>query len=301
MTDKFGLANVPFWAFPLTDDGWKELDEMPLFRRFTHFSNNNPDSRWWPFHMNEEDVDYILERLAERKKVYRFTLIDRNSSYGPGDEEDDDIRRRLLGGIKRGDTWILPLALDAACSILTVIGSSPAATFMVYNGAEGKDSLDAHKFDWDFGRPSRSLKYPENLLEALLARIDPRVVTGDFRHRYWAKNPDGTLYRHYHSTLAPTGLSKRRIYQETGVHANLGDDRYWLERQYLTLSRHADEWWWHGVIHVNAAEQNPVYAWSAETISKLEYPVERKEYFGYLAGEQGREVEKWLTERELTL
>lgn len=291
MSVEYGLANVPFWAFPLTDDGWKELDERPLFRAFEYFSNNCPDSEWWSLFYHTEDVAYIMERLRERGKVYRMTLVDRNNFLRFAGESDDELRMRIIHSVKVGAVDTIALALDAINRMREIIGETE---WMVWNGAEGKDSLGEHHFDWDLGRPSRSLELPENLFEALLLRSGVANVTGDFRHRYWARNPDGSIYRHYHSTLAPVGFPRTKIYSETGVHANLGNTVESLDRQFRALSRHADEWWWHGVIHLNAAEKNPVNAWSHSTLGALEYPVERKEYFGLLAAEG---VEEWLVQK----
>lgn len=305
MSVEYGIANVPFWAFPLTDEGWKELDERPLFQACKMFSNNAPDSRYFPLFErkdgltveseNAEKARYILARLTERGKLYRLTLIDRNWAWaidkGFPDVTDNAIREDLLVGIKQGLLGTWEWALNTALTLMDTLGGGE---WMVWNGAEGKDSVENHHFRWDFSQTHLAAR-SKRMADAFEEVLYVRAITADFRHRYWAKNPDG-IYRHYHRTLPFEGYTgkARKVYQETGVHANLGDTQYWLERQHNSFIRYADEWWWHGVIHLNSKEESPQDAWSHETLHLLDYPPQREEYHSLLA-EPG--VEEWLIRR----
>ncbi len=137
---RIGLANIPFWAFPLTDEGWKRLEEMPLFQAFDDFSNNAPDSRWFPVADHREEMEYIVARLRKRGKRYRLVLLDRNWSLAEfvydrwiaavpsldqdfradSHPSDDGIRREVLTGIKRGDPEVWENAIRAAREVLSL-------------------------------------------------------------------------------------------------------------------------------------------------------------------------------------
>lgn len=313
MSVEYGIANVPFWAFPLTDEGWKELDERPLFQAARMFSNNAPDSRYFPLYEkkdgviveseNAEKARYILARLTERGKRYRLTLIDRNWVWAvhnglEGVEVNDNaIRDELLGGIKHGLLGTWTWAIKEASRLVDTLGDDRTVSveYMVFNGAEGKDSVENHHFRWDYSQTDYAAR-SKRMADAFEEVLTYWAMTADFRHRYWAKNPDGSIYRHYHRTLPYEGYmgKVRKVYQETGVHANLGDTQYWLERQHNSFIRYANEWWWHGVIHLNSQEESPQDAWSHETIHRLAHPIERAEYHALLV-EPG--VEEWLIRR----
>ncbi len=314
---RIGLANIPFWAFPLTDEGWKRLEEMPLFQAFDDFSNNAPDSRWFPVADHREEMEYIVARLRKRGKRYRLVLLDRNWSLAEfvydrwiaavpsldqdfradSHPSDDGIRREVLTGIKRGDPEVWENAIRAAREVLSL----GTGEYIVFNGAEGKDSIEYQHLPWDL-RHKHGSRFFADAFEWMFQFRRSDVYTADFRHRYWVLRVDGNLYRRYHRTLPPRYRQSWNdlgtVYQETGVHTDLtgGDDVPWLDRQWRSFRRCADEYWWHGIVHLDVNEPDPVMAWSAETVGQLKYPKAREDYHGYLWGEHGREVEKWLLE-----
>lgn len=300
---RFGLANVPLWAFPRHDKGWERLRAQPLYQAIGHFTNNCIDSRYdtaW-----RGRVRYVLDKLEEDGKVYTLTLVDRNQALArlvgnTPDPSDDAIRLATLRGIKglmvgSMDNLLSPaeVTAEALRVAMELIKTCEGARFMVFNGAEGKDSVESHHFSWDLGtEESRRLA---DDFELRLYASDEHVITADFRHRYWHRGQGGQVLRHYHRTLPlDRCIGEGTIYSEVGAHANLleplKDDVYWMERMYSAFSRHASEYYVHG-FSVNAAEESPEYAWSRDTLHLLRYPIERAEYYGWI-GSFG--AEEWL-------
>lgn len=277
MAKIFGLANVGVWAFPLNDEGWVRLRELPVYKLVDGFSNNAPDSQW--LRWDPAKVEYIGRKLAEDGKFYRLTLIDRNWSLRIGEEKDNDIRTRILLGLKNWEWDVWRKCMD---EVERLVLETPGLQYMVWNGSEGKDNIDrgGHKFVWDTNRTTEGADKFEILVDNFV-----KVQAGDYRHRYWAKNPDGSIYRHYHRNIHLNAT--RRIYQETGVHDTFQDDAYWLRKQYNSLIKYADEWWWHGVVDLRADEVDPVKAWDPSTVSSLSNPKKRSEYHGLMKSETG--------------